>query len=131
VRLVRLALTCTLIAACAHHAEARTDDAGTMASARSPTDEVVLSAIVSSIENAPTGDRRRRWLVTMKVQKVLSGRFTEPVLVFPVHSPVMLGLEVGKTYTIRATRKGNGYEVHEFQTLRTSPPQPEATPPRR
>jgi hypothetical protein len=65
----------------------------------------------------PTTDYWRPWVITMRVDKVLSGSFKGKQFQFPVHSPAQSHLNVGKQYTIRATRTKTGYSVDELQWL--------------
>ena len=90
------------------------------ASTSSPaaTSEVLLSGTVIGIEAGKTADPRKRWLVTMKIERVVSGHYPEPELRFAIHSPVKSGLISGKTYTVRATRsEGGGYDVDQYQWM--------------
>jgi hypothetical protein len=65
-----------------------------------------------------TGDPLRQWLVTMKIERVVSGHYAEPELRFSIHSPIKSGLISGKAYTVRATRiEGRGYDVDQYQWM--------------
>lgn len=63
----------------------------------------------------PTADFLQPWVITTRVDKVLSGSFSGRQFQFSVHSPSQSGLNVGKQYTIRATRTKAGYSVSELQ----------------
>lgn len=79
---------------------------------REPT--VVLVGTVASVApNDPSPPSRHLWSVTFQVEKVKSGRYTEPTRTFSVHSPTRAGLRAGGRYTIEATWNGLGYEVRE------------------
>jgi hypothetical protein len=87
-------------------------------SAATASSEVVLSGTVIGIEAGKTGDPRNQWLVTMRVERVVSGRYPEPELRFAVHSPARSGLSQGKTYTVRVMRAETaGYEVDQYQWM--------------
>ena len=75
--------------------------------------DLVLVGTVVSI--AMGGDQLQPWIVTVTVNKVVSGEYAEERFSFPVHSPSAAGLEDGKSYTIRAVWKGGGYHVDETQ----------------
>ena len=53
------------------------------------------------VEAAPPS--RRNWGVTVQVERVKAGKYTDPTFTFRVHSPARAGLEVGVRYTIEAT----------------------------
>jgi hypothetical protein len=48
----------------------------------------------------------------MRVEKVKTGKYTEPEFTFAIHSPARAGLKVGHRYTVEAC---------EPQKLRTDP----------
>lgn len=83
------------------------------ASADTRSEDLVFLGRVTSIAIADTGNPRREWVVTTKVERVLSGSFSGSHFSFAVHSPAKSGLEVGKHYSIRATRTPSGYRVDE------------------
>jgi hypothetical protein len=84
--------------------------------ARNPTsDDLTFLSTVTSIEAADTGNARKKWVVTTRVDKILSGDFAGTQFSFAIHSPAQSGLEVGKQYRIRATRTHKGYLVDEDQ----------------
>jgi hypothetical protein len=70
---------------------------------------------VTRIYQAETGDPLKRWVVTTRVNKILSGSFTGSQFSFAIHSPSKSGLVVGKEYSIRATRTPEGYLVDDYQ----------------
>jgi hypothetical protein len=74
---------------------------------------------VTRIEIADTGDSLKKWVVTTRVDKVLSGVFSGSQFSFAIHSPAQSGLEVGKQYRIRATRTRDGYFVDQNQWSRS------------
>jgi hypothetical protein len=73
---------------------------------------------VTAIEPANTGDPLKRWIITTRVDAVLSGAFSQPQFSFAVHSPAQSGLELGKQYTIVAARTPRGYTVDPYQWRR-------------
>jgi hypothetical protein len=84
--------------------------------AAKPLGELVFRCTVLSI-TGPTTDLLQPWIITTRVEKVLSGSFAGKQFQFPVHSPAQSNLAVGKQYTIRATRTTTGYSVDELQWL--------------
>lgn len=79
--------------------------------------DLVFEGLVLSIENAPVGlgGAYLDWVVRMRVEDVLSGRFDGDAFSFRVHSPARSGLRVGERCTVTATRTGIGYAVDENQ----------------
>jgi hypothetical protein len=71
---------------------------------------------------APTGSGRSRlWQVTLRVERVLAGRFEGEVFSFAVHSPAKSGLAVGQRRIVRATPVEGGYAVDALQWLPKGP----------
>ena len=89
---------------------------GGQPAAAAPRKPLVFEGTVLSI--GQIADDFRPWLVTVTVDKVVAGNFSEPTLSFAVHSPAMSGLEVGRSYTVRAVWKGRGYDVDPLQWRR-------------
>ena len=81
--------------------------------AGAPTKMLVFEGTVTSITtiNHPL----KRWLITVKVTKVISGEFSGSTFQFAVHSPTLSGLKKGRSYTIEAVWKDHGYTVDENQ----------------
>jgi hypothetical protein len=79
------------------------------------TEDLVMVGTVTKIY--PTAEPRslRNWAVVVNVDRVVSGEFTGTSFTFAVHSPARAGLQVGRTYTIKATRTAAGYFVDEAQ----------------
>ena len=86
------------------------------ATAATKKKDLVLIGTIFSISQG--GDELRPWIVTVDVEKVVSGELSGGWFSFPVHSPSRSGLEEGKSYTIRAIWKGDGYAVDELQWRR-------------
>ncbi|MFT3775046.1 MAG: hypothetical protein QM820_57595 [Minicystis sp.] len=61
---------------------------------------------------------QKSWIVTVKVEKVLSGSFSGESFSFRIHSPAKSGLSKGHSYTIEAKWVGDGYAVDELQWMR-------------
>ena len=78
--------------------------------------DLVLTGRISSITQGP--DLLKPWIVTVDVEKVVSGEFSGDQFRFAIHSPARSGLEVGHSYTIKSVWKGQGYEVDEQQWRR-------------
>jgi hypothetical protein len=78
---------------------------------RSTLRDLTFLGTVTNIEAADTGNPRKEWVVTTRVDKVLSGDFSGSQFSFAIHSPAKSGLEVGKQYRIRAAGTPDGYIV--------------------
>jgi hypothetical protein len=57
------------------------------------------------------------WAVTIRVEKVKVGKFSQPEFTFTVHSPSMAGLEVGGHCMIEAAWTGQGYLVDDTRWM--------------
>jgi len=70
-------------------------------------EELVLVGTVTSIfqVDAPPPSRRN-WGVTVRVEQVKSGKYSEPTFTFTIHSPARSGVKVGLRCTIVATKTG-------------------------
>ena len=77
--------------------------------------DLVLVGTIFSITQG--GSDRKPWIVTIDVEKVVSGDFSGKTFEFAVHSPSISGLQEGHSYTIKATWKGGGYDVDELQWI--------------
>jgi tRNA/tmRNA/rRNA uracil-C5-methylase (TrmA/RlmC/RlmD family) len=60
----------------------------------------------------------RNWAVTIRVEKVKEGKFSEPKFTFTVHSPARAGLEVGGRCAIEAIWTEQGYIVDDTRWMR-------------
>jgi hypothetical protein len=65
---------------------------------------------------------RKPWVITVQVTKVVRGEFSGSTFEFLVHSPARSGLEKGRSYTIEAVWKDDGYAVDENQWRRPRQP---------
>jgi hypothetical protein len=63
---------------------------------------------------------RKNWAVVTHVDRVVSGDFSSTTFSFVIHSPTLSGLQVGRTYTIKATWTDKGYVVDELQWMKTN-----------
>lgn len=77
--------------------------------------DLVLVGTVKEIQPRSRARSRKNWLVVIKVDQVVSGQFSGTKFAFAVHSPANAGLQVGRSYTVKATRTASGYEVDELQ----------------
>ena len=82
------------------------------------TGELILSGTITSIMPGQGG--LAPWVVRLDVAKVLLGNFSGGSFDFAVHSPARSGLQVGRTYAVTATRRGDGYAVDERQWRRST-----------
>ena len=82
-------------------------------------EKLVLTGTVTAIlqVNALPASRRN-WRVTVQVERVKAGRYSEPTFTFTIHSPARSGLEVGRRYTIEATWTGQEYLVDEARPMK-------------
>jgi hypothetical protein len=75
---------------------------------------LVLNGVVNAI--APTSEAAQpSWVITVRVEEVLSGSYSLPTFSFVVHSPAMSGLALGSQYKIVAIETRSGYVVDESQ----------------
>jgi hypothetical protein len=86
--------------------------------AAGPSNKLVFEGTVTSITTID--HPLTRWLVTVKLTKVISGEFSGSTFQFAVHSPARSGLEKGRSYTVEAVWKDGGYIVDENQWRRPS-----------
>jgi hypothetical protein len=63
----------------------------------------------------------KNWGVTLHVDKVKLGKYTEPEFTFAIHSPARSGLKAGHRYTIEATWDGHEYHVDEPVLMKEEP----------
>lgn len=78
---------------------------------------LILKGKVIAIEPYHDPARRKRWLVTLHVEKVIAGKYTGDTFAFPIHSPTKSGLTDGGHYTVRIEPAADGYRVDELQWL--------------
>ena len=84
--------------------------------AATPSKTLVFEGTVTSITTIDHRVTPR--LVTVKVTKVISGEFSGSTFQFAVHSPAHSGLRKGRSYTVEAIWKDQGYIVDEDQWRR-------------
>jgi hypothetical protein len=77
------------------------------------TEGLVVVGTVTKIYQLADTHSLKNWAVVANVDRVVSGEFTGTSFTFVVHSPARAGLQVGQTYTIKATRTAEGYLVNE------------------
>jgi len=88
-------------------------------------EDLVLIGTVTSIfqVDAPLPSVRR-WGVTVRVEKVKVGQYSEPTFTFRIHSPARSGVKVGLRCTIVATKTGQeGYLVSGTRRIECEGPQ--------
>jgi hypothetical protein len=78
-------------------------------------DDLLVVARVTAIKR---GDLDRPWVVSTKVEKILSGQLSSRTFQFVVATPEQAGLKAGKTYTIPAHRTATGYRADELDIWR-------------
>ena len=91
---------------------------GTAVAADSSKKDLEFVGTVLLIETVSAPDMLHNFVVTVSVDKVLSGEFSGTTFEFAVHSPARAGLEFGGIYTIKAKWKRGGYVVNEWEIRR-------------
>jgi hypothetical protein len=87
--------------------------------AAAPSKKIVFAGTVTEIsQTGASPPSRLAWAVTVRVEKVKTGKYEEPTFTFAIHSPARAGLRVGHRYTIEATWTGHEYVVKETQPIR-------------
>src|SRR5215510_734707 len=107
--LVASLATLTTLAACASSMQRNTPPTQPMtgASAEPPSEKLALMGTVTAISQVSAKlTSMRNWAVTIRVEKVKVGKFSQPEFTFTVHSPSRAGLEVGVRCTIEADWTG-------------------------
>ena len=89
--------------------------ASSPATTANATDILVFNGTVTKIESSTIPQSNHNWIVTMHVDKVLSGNFPDAQFSFRVHSPTRSGLTENGTYRIEASRTGTGYVVDSIK----------------
>jgi len=95
----------------------QTPSVGQGASTDGPAEDLVIVGTVTRIYPAPSRFSTRNWAVITQVERVISGQFSKATFTFMVHSPSRIGLEAGRTYTIKAKRRG-GVQVDETKRFK-------------
>jgi len=94
----------------------------TAAFAASRAEKLVLTGTITSVFHIDTPPPSlRKWGVTMRVEKVKTGKYTEPEFTFAIHSPARAGLKVGHRYTVEAAWDGQRYLVKESVLMKEEP----------
>ena len=72
--------------------------------------ETVFLGTVTRIDNVGhTPDPFMRWVVTLKIGKVIQGSLPMETFQLAIHSPSQEGVELGHQYRISVRRSGAGY----------------------
>jgi hypothetical protein len=74
-------------------------------------DRTTFSGTITGIEIGNVRHPHLLWIVSMKVDEVLSGHRPADPFRFAVHSPSQENLKVGRRVTIRARREADRYVV--------------------
>jgi hypothetical protein len=81
--------------------------------------KLALTGTVTAISQVYTKPpSRRNWAVTVRVEKVKAGEYSQPEFTFTIHSPARAGLAVGCRCTIEAIWTGQGYVVAETRRMK-------------
>lgn len=106
-------LLCILFGAGSLPSQARTPAQSSASDIDQKADELVLVGTVTKLYPIAASRSRRRWAVVLRVERVMSGKFSGETFTFTVHSPAQASLQVNQAYTVKATRAGEGYLVNE------------------
>lgn len=91
----------------------------TGASAAPSAKKLVLTGTVTAISQVyAKPPSLRNWAVTVRVEKVKEGKYSQPEFTFTIHSPARAGLTVGRRCTIEATWTGQGYVVNKTRPIK-------------
>jgi hypothetical protein len=74
-------------------------------------DRTTFSGTITGIDIGDVRHPYLRWVVTVRVDEVLSGHRPGDSFWFAIHSPSQEGLKVGRRLVIRARKTSDGYEV--------------------
>ena len=89
--------------------------ASTQVSSNPSATQIVIRGVVTEIFPTGTTEATSGWGVTIHVESVESGTYSQPEFTFSVHSPSVSGLLIGERYTIVATASKVGFNVAESQ----------------
>jgi len=81
------------------------------ASALANAGEVTFLGTVTSVDVGNLNHPYLRWVVTLKIDKVVSGPSPGEGFWFAIHSPSQEGVKVGQRYRITANKNGDGYDL--------------------
>jgi len=81
---------------------------------------VIFLGTVQNIVISPLEKCLDNYVVQCRVDKILSGDIACKTFSFRIHSPTQSGLEIGKQYTIVATRTAEGFVVDQYQWIKRS-----------
>jgi hypothetical protein len=93
------------------------------------TDEAVFLGTVTRIDNI--GHARNpllRWVVTLKIDKLIQGRLPMDTFQLAIHSPSREGVELGHQYRISVRKSKAGYDYcgqHPWLPVPPDPPVPD------
>jgi len=72
-------------------------------------EKLTFLGTIISIENSPIVNSDLNWIITVNVEKVISGSFSGNTFQFRVHSPARSALEIGRQYRMEFVLTQNGY----------------------
>jgi acetyl esterase/lipase len=81
--------------------------------------DLIFVGTVKKIELSPQENALANWVVIFQVEKVKSGNFKGTSFSFGIHSPSQSGLEVAKSYTVKAEKIDSGYKVDPYQWMQS------------
>jgi hypothetical protein len=74
------------------------------------SDEMVFLGTVTRIDNTATQNPLLRWVVTLKIDKMIQGNLPMETFQLAIHSPSQEGVELGHQYRISVRKSGAGYD---------------------
>ena len=87
------------------------------AQAEDKQEDLVFQGTVTSIKPSPIPYSLDNWIITMRVDRILKGRFDGKKFQFRIHSPAKSGLKVRAKRTVVAKRTADGYTVDQYQWM--------------
>jgi predicted secreted protein len=81
---------------------------------------LLFEGTVKSINTSPLPDSDQSFVITMKVNRVIKGRFRGTTFQFRVHSPARSGLKLNERYIVEAKQSNGKYVVDPNQWTRPS-----------
>ena len=74
--------------------------------------QIVVIGKITQLRADPLKNSKEDWVVKATIEMVEAGDFAEQTLVFRIHSPSKLKIEIGKRYRIRAKKFNGHYSAH-------------------
>ncbi len=81
----------------------------------SRTPDLVFRGTVADIRQSPLDQSLTSWVVTFRVDELISGEYGEEYFSFLLHSPDRFFLEEGREYRVEALKVRSGYLIDPNQ----------------